>query len=111
MLSWKPRKGSPHLISAHGAGTASITAVLVRIDTDSGALQMQILSQCCERTRGGYNRYTAAGITVKKGAMYWVVLRPLPQHQDTYDVWNNNFNGVQGAFSNNIGSGWTKQSL
>jgi len=53
----------------------------------------------------------AAGIKVKKGTMYWVVLRPLPQHQNTYDVWNNNFNGVQGAFSNNIGSGWTKQSL
>ncbi len=62
---------------------------------------------CCTVQTGKF----AAGIKVKKGTMYWVVLRPSPQHQDTYDVWNNNFSGVQGAFSNNIGSGWTRQSL
>jgi hypothetical protein len=62
---------------------------------------------CCTLQTGKF----AAGIRVKKGRMYWVVLRPSPQHQDTYDVWNNNFKGVQGAFSNNIGSGWTPQSL
>jgi hypothetical protein len=63
--------------------------------------------QCCTLQTGKL----AAGIPVKKGTMYWVVLRPSPQHQDTYDVWNNNFKDLQGAFSNNIGSGWTQQSF
>ena len=40
-----------------------------------------------------------------------MVLRPMLKDQDTYDVWNNNFRGLQGAFSNNIGSGWTQQSF
>lgn len=60
---------------------------------------------CCTLQTGKY----AAGIKVKKGTLYWVVLRP--SSKDTYDVWNNNFKGLQGAFSNNIGSGWTKQSF
>jgi len=53
----------------------------------------------------------AKGIPVKKGLMYWVVVSPDQQFQDTYDVWNNDANGQQGPFSNNIGSGWEKQSL
>jgi hypothetical protein len=61
---------------------------------------------CCTLQTGKF----AAGIKVKKGTLYWIVLRPFPQHQDTYDVWNNNFRGLQGAFSNDIGSGWTQQS-
>ncbi len=52
----------------------------------------------------------AKGIPVVKGKMYWVVVAPDPKHQDTYDVWNNAYNDPSGAFSNNIGSGWTKQS-
>ncbi len=43
---------------------------------------------------------------MKKGKLYWVVLSPQKKSQDTYDVWNNNFAGTQGTFSNNIGSGW-----
>jgi hypothetical protein len=50
------------------------------------------------------------GIPVKKGKVYWVVLRNLPQHQDTWDVWNYDSSGEQGLWSNNIGSGWTKAS-
>ena len=46
------------------------------------------------------------GIKVKKGKLYWVVLSPQKKFRDTYDVWNNNFQGLQGTFSNNIGSGW-----
>jgi hypothetical protein len=60
---------------------------------------------CCTLETGKI----ATGIKVKKGRMYWVVLRP--SATDTYDVWNNNFKGVQGAFSNNIGPGWTEQSF
>ena len=62
---------------------------------------------CCRLQTGKF----AAGIKVKKGKMYWVVLRPVPQFQDTYDVWANNIGGLQGAYSNNTGSGWNPQSL
>ena len=57
---------------------------------------------CCTLQSAKY----AAGIPVKKGKLYWVVLSPQKKFQDTYDVWNNNFAGTQGTFSNNIGSGW-----
>ncbi len=57
---------------------------------------------CCTLQTAKY----AKGIPVKKGKQYWVVLRPKNAFQDTYDVWNDNSEGVQGTFSNNIGSGW-----
>lgn len=56
---------------------------------------------CCTVETAKY----AKGIKVQKGKLYWVVLSP--QNKDTYDVWNNNFAGLQGTFSNNIGSGWS----
>jgi hypothetical protein len=62
---------------------------------------------CCRLQTGKF----AAGIKVKKGKMYWVVLRPSPQHQDTYDVWADNTKGLSGAYSNNTGSGWNPQSF
>lgn len=58
--------------------------------------------QCCALQTAKY----AKGIPVKKGKLYWVVLSPQAKDKDTYDVWNNNFAGTQGTFSNNIGSGW-----
>jgi hypothetical protein len=61
---------------------------------------------CCTLQVGKF----AAGVKVKKRKLYWIVLRPFPQHQDTYDVWDNDFNNLQGAFSNNLGSGWTQES-
>jgi hypothetical protein len=57
---------------------------------------------CCTLQTAKY----AHGIKVRKGKLYWVVLSPQKKFQDTYDVWNNNFAGLQGTFSNNIGSGW-----
>jgi hypothetical protein len=57
---------------------------------------------CCTLQTAKYAR----GIPVKKEKLYWVVLSPQKQFKDTYDVWNNNFAGTQGTFSNNIGSGW-----
>jgi hypothetical protein len=57
---------------------------------------------CCTLQSAKY----AKGIPVKKGKLYWVVLSPQQKFKDTYDVWDNNFAGTQGAFSNNIGSGW-----
>jgi len=61
---------------------------------------------CCTLQTGKLS----TGIPVKKGKVYWVVLRPLPKHQDTWDVWNYDISGVQGLWSNNIGFGWTKAS-
>jgi hypothetical protein len=46
------------------------------------------------------------GIPVKKGKTYWVVLRPTAEGLDTWDVWNNDYNGTSGRFSNNLGDGW-----
>jgi hypothetical protein len=58
---------------------------------------------CCKLQTGKY----AKGIKVKKGKLYWVVLRPEKQFQDTWDVWADNFAEAQGQyFSNNTGSGW-----
>jgi len=50
------------------------------------------------------------GVPVTKGTMYWIVLRTSPTNQGTWNVWNNDFSGTQGPFSNNIGQGWTQQS-
>jgi len=59
---------------------------------------------CCTLQTGKY----AKGIPVKKGQLYWVVLRPENKFQDTWDLWADNYAEKQGKyFSNNIGSGWT----
>jgi hypothetical protein len=58
---------------------------------------------CCKLQTAKY----AKGIPVKKGKLYWVVLRPEKAFQDTWDVWADNFAQKQGRlFSNNTGSGW-----
>jgi len=57
---------------------------------------------CCALQSGLFK----SGIPVKKGTQYWVVLRTAGGPSDTWDVWNNDFNGQQGRFSNNLGSGW-----
>jgi hypothetical protein len=59
---------------------------------------------CCALQTGKY----AKGIPVKKGKLYWVVLRPEEQFQDTWDLWADNFAGKQGRlWANNTGSGWS----
>jgi hypothetical protein len=58
---------------------------------------------CCTLQTAKY----AKGIPVKKGKLYWVVLRPEMAFQDTWDIWADNFAGKQGSlFSNNTGTGW-----
>jgi len=57
---------------------------------------------CCTLQTAKY----AKGIPVKKGKLYWVVLRPEKQFQDTYDLWADNIAGKQGTFANNTGTGW-----
>ncbi|HKS74151.1 MAG TPA: choice-of-anchor R domain-containing protein [Terriglobales bacterium] len=51
------------------------------------------------------------GVPVTQGTLYWVVLRTLSTNQGTWNVWNNNFADLQGAFSNSTGHGWNKQSV
>ena len=51
-------------------------------------------------------RIYKAGIPVKAGVQYWVVLRTMPQGTDTYGVWDDNFNEIQGTWANNTGQGW-----
>jgi hypothetical protein len=63
---------------------------------------LPVFGSCCTLQTAKYS----TGIKVKKGQLYWVVLSPQKKFTDTYDVWNNNFRGQQGTFSNNIGSGW-----
>jgi hypothetical protein len=59
---------------------------------------------CCTLQTGKY----AKGIPVKKGKLYWVVLRPEEKFQDTWDVWADNYAGKQGRmWANNTGSGWS----
>jgi hypothetical protein len=59
---------------------------------------------CCTLQTGKLT----TGIKVKRGKLYWVVLRTSAKTQDTWDVWNYDINGQQGPWSNNIGSGWSK---
>ena len=47
-----------------------------------------------------------AGIPVKAGTQYWVVLQNLPNHKDTFGVWADNFNELEGTWANNTGQGW-----
>jgi hypothetical protein len=63
---------------------------------------LPLFGSCCTLQTAKY----AKGIPVKKGKLYWVVLRPQKQFQDTYDVWNDNIGGKQGTWANNTGSGW-----
>jgi hypothetical protein len=63
---------------------------------------LPVFGDCCTLQTAKY----AKGIAVKKGKLYWVVLSPQKQFQDTYDVWNDNFGETQGTWANNIGSGW-----
>lgn len=55
---------------------------------------------CCTLLTGKGN----GGIPVKANTQYWVVVRPIAN--DTYCVWNDNYQGIQGTWANNTGQGW-----
>jgi hypothetical protein len=57
---------------------------------------------CCVLQTSKY----PAGIPVKGGTQYWIVLRTMPQGTDTYGVWDDNFKETQGTWANNTGQGW-----
>ena len=63
---------------------------------------------CCTLQVARY----AAGIPVTQGTQYWVVLRTATGGlSDTWDVWDNDFGGQMGVFSNNLGTGWFQSSI
>jgi hypothetical protein len=37
-------------------------------------------------------------------------MKTTPQNRDTYAVWNNDWSGLQGVWTNDIGSGWEPAS-
>jgi len=51
------------------------------------------------------------GVAITGGKMYWVVVRTLLSNPDTYDVWNNDFNGENGPFANSLGHGWINEGI
>ena len=51
------------------------------------------------------------GIPIKGGKLYWVTIRTLLTNPDTWDVWNNDFNGENGPFANSLGSGWINEGI
>jgi hypothetical protein len=63
---------------------------------------LPVFGSCCTLQTAKY----AKGIPVKKGKLYWVVLRPQVKFQDTYDVWDDNYAEKQGTWANNTGTGW-----
>jgi len=63
---------------------------------------LPVFGSCCILQTSKYK----AGVPVKAGAQYWVVLRTMPQGTDTYGVWNDNYKGLQGTWANNTGQGW-----
>jgi hypothetical protein len=64
---------------------------------------LPVVWSCCTLQTGKY----AKGIKVKKGKLYWVVLRPEQKFQDTWDIFADNYAGKQGRmWANNTGTGW-----
>jgi len=62
---------------------------------------------CCALQTGKVK----AGIPVKKGKTYWVVLRTTNDGTDSYGVSNNNIFDQQGRWDNNLGSGWVNEGI
>jgi len=91
---------------------------LLSLNEDAGGIPGKVLhawqfsglpefGTCCTVQTGRVK----PGIAVKGGQMYWVVTRTLASNPDTYDVWNNDFNGENGPFANNLGHGWINEGI
>lgn len=92
-------------------------SVILSLNEDNGGIPGKVLyitqftnlptfGTCCTLQTA----MLSPGVPVTKGTMYWVVLRTKSTNQGTWNVWNNDFNGAQGPFSNSTGHGWNKQS-
>lgn len=103
-----------HLVQAVRVGATYVqgtNGVIVSFNEDSNGVPGKALAQktftnlptfgtCCTLLTGK----GASGIPVKAKTQYWVVLQPIAN--DTYCVWNDNYQGLQGRWANNTGQGW-----
>lgn len=103
-----------HLVQAIRVGTTYVqgtNGIILSLNEDDHGIPGKQLAggkfmnlprfgSCCTLQTGK----GASGVQIKANTQYWVVVRPVAK--DTYAVWNDNFNEVQGTWSNNIGSGW-----
>lgn len=105
-----------HTVTEIRVGTTYSTgtnAIVVSLNPDNGGkpgktihawkfTNLPSFGSCCTLQTGRLSK----GVQVKKGKQYWVVVRPTTAGTDTWAIWNDNFQELQGTFSNNIGSGW-----
>jgi len=63
-------------------------------------MNLPVFGSCCTLQTGKGKR----GVPVKANTQYWVVLKPVAK--DTFAVWNDNYQEIQGHWANNIGFGW-----
>jgi hypothetical protein len=104
-----------HLAQAVQVGVTYVqgtNGVIVSLNEDSNGIpgkqlaaktftNLPAFGSCCILQTGK----GASGIPVKANTQYWIVVRPIAN--DTYCVWNDNYQGLQGTWANNIGQGWT----
>ena len=113
-IAFTPKTDSVVQVVRVGAGYVSGTnQVAILLDEDDhntpghklhawAVSNLPEFGTCCVlQTKGD-----ADGIAVKGGTQYWVVLRTLPQGSDTYGVWNDNYQELEGTWANNTGQGW-----
>jgi hypothetical protein len=92
--------------------------VVVTLNADAGGVPGQLLhgwrfsnlpvfGSCCTLQTG----FVDGGIPLKKNQKYWLTLWTSPQTPDTYAVWNDNYNGWQGSWANDLGSGWLNEGI
>jgi hypothetical protein len=110
-----------HLVYEVRVGVSHVTGadpVTVSINEDINGTPGKILhawqfsglpdfGTCCTIQTGRVK----PGIPLKGGQMYWLTIRTLLTNPDTYDVWNNDFNGENGPFANSLGSGWINEGI
>ncbi len=103
-----------HLVQAVQVGVTYVqgtNGVIVSLNLDeNGVPGKQIAARtftnlpnfgsCCTLQTG----IGQSGYQLKANTQYWIVVQPIAN--DTYCVWNDNYNGTQGRWANNTGQGW-----
>lgn len=103
-----------HIVQAVQVGATYVqgtNGVIISLNEDSNGVpgrqlaaktftNLPAFGTCCTLQTGK----GSGGVPVKAKTQYWVVLRPLAN--DTYCVWNDNYQGIQGTWANNTGQGW-----
>jgi len=103
-----------HLVQAVRVGATYVqgtNGIIVSLNEDDNGIPGKALASgkfrnlprfgsCCTLQTGKGK----SGVQIKANTQYWVVLQPIAD--DTYAVWDDNFNEIQGTWSNTLGSGW-----